>query len=84
MTARNLEQTMQLVEVKITGQAITAKYGTLNSGDILRTDAAFARHLVKDCSAAEYVGAAPSDASAEPESEPEIASNARPRKGRAK
>ncbi len=48
---------MELVEVKILGQGITAQYGTLSSGDILRTDAAFARHLVEDCSAAEYTQA---------------------------
>lgn len=45
---------MELVEVEITGQAITARYGTLNTGDILRTDAAFAKHLVEDCNAAKY------------------------------
>lgn len=45
---------MELIEVEITGQAITSRYGTLNTGDILRTDAAFARHLVEDCIAAKY------------------------------
>lgn len=45
---------MALVTVTITGQAITARYGTLNTGDVLRTDAEFARHLVEDCSAAVY------------------------------
>ena len=45
---------MPQVEIEITGQAITARYGTLNTGDILRTDADFARHLVEDCSAAKY------------------------------
>lgn len=48
---------MELVEVEILGQVITAQYGTLSTGDILRTDAAFAKHLVDDCSAAKYVGA---------------------------
>ncbi|MGZ9713906.1 hypothetical protein ACXX82_24215 [Glaciimonas sp. GNP009] len=48
---------MELVTVNITGQAITARYGTLNSGDVLRTDAEFARHLVVDCCAAEYENA---------------------------
>lgn len=43
------------VKVKITGQAITARYGTLSTGDLLTTDAAFAKHLVDDCGAAEYV-----------------------------
>ena len=46
---------MDLVEVEITGQAITARYGTLKAGDILRTDKAFADHLVNDCGAAKYV-----------------------------
>lgn len=51
-----------MVEVEILGQAITAQYGTLNTGDILRTDAEFARHLVEDCKAAKYRGkAAPVD-----------------------
>lgn len=47
---------MESVEVKLTAQAITARYGTLNAGDVLRTDPAFAKHLVEECSAAEYVG----------------------------
>lgn len=50
---------MEQITVKITGQAITARYGTLNTGDILRTDAEFARHLVEDCKAAEYEAAKP-------------------------
>ena len=45
---------MDQVEVEITGMAITARYGTLKTGDILRTDAAFAKHLVEDCGAARY------------------------------
>lgn len=45
----------ELVQVKIKGIVTTSKYGTLTSGDILRTDAAFAKHLVDECGAAEYV-----------------------------
>ncbi|MEO7494711.1 MAG: hypothetical protein ABIT83_17495 [Massilia sp.] len=45
---------MELVKVIITGQVITARYGTLNTGDVLQTDVAFAAHLVKDCGAAKY------------------------------
>ena len=45
---------MELVQVKITGTVDTARYGSLEAGDILRTDAAFAKHLVKDCGAAVY------------------------------
>ena len=56
---------METVEVEMIGQAITAQYGTLNTGDILRTNAAFAKHLVEDCSAAKYRGA---DKSAAPAS----------------
>jgi hypothetical protein len=48
---------MELVEVEITGMAITARYGTLSTGAILRTDAAFAKHLVEDCGAAKYTQA---------------------------
>lgn len=48
---------MELIEVEILGQVITAQYGTLSTGDILRTDAAFAAHLVDDCSAAKYTQA---------------------------
>lgn len=46
-----------LVEVEILGCVVTAQYGTLKQGDILRTDAAFAGHLVNDCSAARYTQA---------------------------
>jgi hypothetical protein len=59
---------MELVAVKIKGTTITARYGTLGTGDILRTDAAFAKHLVEDCKAAEYVQptAPPPPANADP------------------
>lgn len=43
------------VEIRITALVITAQYGTLSSGTILRTNAAFARHLIEDCRAAEYL-----------------------------
>lgn len=46
---------MELIEVEITGQIITAQYGTLSTGDILRTGATFAAHLVDDCNAAKYI-----------------------------
>jgi hypothetical protein len=48
---------MELVEIEITGQVITAQYGTLNSGAVLRTSAEFAKHLIDDCGAAKYRGA---------------------------
>lgn len=45
---------MQQVEVEILALTITAQYGTLQPGDILRTSADFARHLVEDCMAAKF------------------------------
>lgn len=46
---------MDLIQVRITGLISTTRYGNLQPGDLLRTDAAFARHLVEDCAAAEYI-----------------------------
>lgn len=43
------------VAVKIRGIVATTQHGELGPGDVLYTDAAFARHLVEDCAAAEYV-----------------------------
>ncbi len=48
---------MEQVEVEILGQVTTNRYGTLSTGQILRTDADFAKHLVDDCSAAKYTAA---------------------------
>lgn len=48
---------MEQVQVKITGMVITQRYGALSNGYILRTDAAFAKHLVEECHAAEYITA---------------------------
>jgi hypothetical protein len=56
---------MEQVEVEILGMVITQRYGVLKSGDILRTDADFAKHLVNEASAAKYVDAV------KPSSEPE-------------
>lgn len=47
----------QQVQVKIKGIVSTQRYGTLESGDILRTDEDFARFLVEDCQAADYLDA---------------------------
>lgn len=66
-----------LVDVEILGIVTTAQYGTLNSGDLLRTTPEFAKHLVEDCGAARYRTAedpapstddfeAPSEATADP------------------
>lgn len=48
---------MELVELKITGTIVTSQYGALSEGDILRTSPEFARHLIDNCHAAEYVKA---------------------------
>lgn len=48
---------MDLVEIRIKGLVNTSRYGALSTGDVLRTDAAYARHLVVDCAAAEYIAA---------------------------
>lgn len=53
---------MQLVQVKIKAMVITSRYGTLQDGDILRTDAAFAQHLVDECGAGEVIGPAENEA----------------------
>lgn len=45
---------MELVEVEITALVITSRYGTLSTGDILKTDQAFADHLVNDCKGAKW------------------------------
>lgn len=45
------------VEVEILVQTITAQYGVLSQGDILRTSSEFAKHLVDDCGAAKYCAA---------------------------
>ena len=55
---------MDQVQVKIRGMVMTHRYGTLSAGDVLRTDAAFAKHLVEDCAAAEYI-VAPASVQAE-------------------
>ena len=50
---------MSIVRVKIKGIVVTPQYGTLSPGDELRTNPEFARHLVEDCNAAEYIDASP-------------------------
>jgi len=53
------------VQVKIKGIVATQRYGTLESGDILRTDTDFAKFLVEDCQAADYLDAQAAPAAAE-------------------
>lgn len=43
-----------MVDVEIIGMVVTHQYGTLTTGAVLRTDEAFAKHLVEDCGAAKY------------------------------
>lgn len=50
-----------MVEVEILGCVMTAQYGTLQAGDILRTNEAFAKHLVDDCNAAKYTSVKPAE-----------------------
>lgn len=45
------------VQVEITGMVITARYGSLETGTVLRTDHAFAKHLVEECGAAKWIDA---------------------------
>lgn len=71
---------MELVTVKIRGTVITARYGTLTAGDLLRTDADYARHLVEDCNAATY--AAKADEAKEPKAAPQAPTQAKARKQR--
>ena len=52
---------MDLVQVEITAQLFTQRYGALSSGDILRTDIAFAKHLVDDCKGAKFIDVPESD-----------------------
>jgi hypothetical protein len=69
-----LQQEKSMVEVVIKGIVVTHQYGTLNTGDVLRTDPEFAKHLVEDCGAATYrTPTANAGDGDEPASEPETA-----------
>lgn len=46
---------MESVQVRITSTVVTAPYGTLMPGTILRTSAAYAKHLVEEAFAASYI-----------------------------
>lgn len=60
---------MHTVEVEILGQVITSQYGTLNTGDVVRTSPEFAKHLVEDCAAAKYRNAPSDDVKPPPKSQ---------------
>lgn len=52
-----------LVEVEIIASSVTtSQYGTLATGDKLRTSPEFAKHLVQDAKAAKYTNAEDADA----------------------
>lgn len=46
---------METVKVKITAPVTSDRYGEMTPGGIVATDPAYARHLVVDLGAAEYV-----------------------------
>jgi hypothetical protein len=59
------------VELEITALCSTHRYGNLAPGDILRTDAAYARHLVDEARAAKYITARPAtESQAQPDPKP--------------
>jgi hypothetical protein len=72
---------MNLVTLTIRGTVVTSRYGVLASGDVLRTDAEYARHLVEDCKAAEYADAKRAEAD-EPKAAPQAQPQAKQRKSR--
>jgi hypothetical protein len=69
---------MELVNVKISGTVVSARYGTLTAGDVLRTDAEYARHLVDECGAATY--AAKPEKAKQPEEPAEAPAEAKPKR----
>jgi len=46
---------MEQVQIRITSTVVTAPYGTLMPGTILRTSPAYAKHLVEEAFAAKYM-----------------------------
>ena len=46
---------MESVQIRITSTVVTAPYGTLMPGTILRTSPAYAKHLVEEAFAANYI-----------------------------
>ena len=46
---------MEIVQIRITSTVVTAPYGTLMLGTILRTSPAYAKHLVEEAFAAKYM-----------------------------
>lgn len=72
---------MTLVSLKIRGTVVTSRYGVLSSGDVLRTDAEYARHLVEECKAAEYATGKPAEAEESAPAQP-AHPQAKPRKAK--
>ena len=46
---------METVQIRITSTVVTAPYGTIMPGTILRTSPAYAKHLVEEAFAASYI-----------------------------
>ena len=46
-----------MVQIKIKTTVISAQYGAMTRGDLLRCSAEYARHLVEELNAAEYLEA---------------------------
>ena len=55
---------MDMIDIEITTQVIDSRYGTMQSGAILRTDLLYAKHLVDDAACARYLAPPAADAAA--------------------
>ena len=72
---------MEQVQIRITSTVITAPYGTLMPGTILRTSPAYAKHLVEEACAAKYLTNAEPVSLKQEESAPEpVAEQEKPAK----
>ena len=61
---------MEIVQIRITSTVVTAPYGTLMPGTILRTSPSYAKHLVEEASAAKYLESLPEDEAPEQNAAP--------------
>lgn len=67
----------ELVKVRIKGLVTSSIYGSLSDGDEVNCSAEYAKHLVDDCNAAEYVK--PAVAKKINETKTQSASNTKPK-----
>ena len=72
---------MEIVKIRITSTVVTAPYGTIMPGTILRTDAEYARFLVESCQAGEYVKTPANDENKQEEQQVTDPKRARKSKG---